>query len=255
MAREPEYIAIAAELRGEIQAGVYDETGTLPGTSTLAERFRVNMKTAGRAIQQLAAEGVVIPRRGLTPLVQPPDQRATAWPMTGRYARARAATGLLFGDDVPGTLRKDTVSIDWVAADMQAAGLLGCDVGERILRRQSRTVVDGITVENTAMHFPESIVAAVPQLAEPADIRVVELIEGAGYSIDRTANRIYARLATDAEQSIFGQDGGAPIVVVEQAHSTYEADGQVVEAVVNVRPAAGNVITFDTYEGPLPEEN
>ena len=37
----------------------------LPGNATLAARFDVNMKTAGRAIQQLGAEGLGIARPGM----------------------------------------------------------------------------------------------------------------------------------------------------------------------------------------------
>ena len=65
----------------------------LPGNATVAARFDVNMKTAGRAIQQLVAEGLVIARPGMRAITAPPQLRATKWPMNGRYARARAAQG------------------------------------------------------------------------------------------------------------------------------------------------------------------
>ncbi len=44
----------------------------------------------------------------------PPELRATKWPLTGRYRRARAAQGLIFAGDVSGVVRKDTVARDWV---------------------------------------------------------------------------------------------------------------------------------------------
>jgi GntR family transcriptional regulator len=72
----------------------------LPGNATLAARFDVNMKTAGRAIQQLGAEGLGIARPGMRAIPAPPQLRAIKWPMTGRYARVQAAQGLIFAGDV-----------------------------------------------------------------------------------------------------------------------------------------------------------
>jgi hypothetical protein len=38
-------------------------------------------------------------------------------------------------------------------------------------------------------------------------------------------------------------------VVIEIIHGTYGAEGEALEALVSIRPAAGNVIVFETYEG------
>lgn len=248
MPKKPEYVSIAEMLKTEVLAGDYDHE-PLPGNAALAERFDVNMKTAGRAIQQLVAEGIVIARPGMRAIPVPPELRATKWPMTGRYARARAAQSLIFADDITGQVRKDTIRREWVEAPILVAQLLNVDVGTRVFQRCSRTYVDDVLTEDTSMFFPEAIVEAAPRLEGEERIQVVHLIEEAGHVVTRTTNEIRARHANTAEQTLFGIDASG--IVIEHSHGTYGADGEALEAVINVRRAQGNVVTFDTYEGPI----
>ncbi len=247
MPKDPEYLSIANALRAEVLGGAYDDD-SLPGNAAIAQRFDVNLKTAGRAIQHLVAEGLLMARSGLRPIVVPPDRRTTAWPMTGRYARARTVTGLLFAGDIQGEVRKETVSREWTEADVHIAQLLHTSVGSRVFRRASRTYLNDAVVENTTMFFPAAILIDQPRLETDSRIRVVTLLEEAGHVVTRTTNEIRARLVRNDEQTIFAV--GPTAVVFEQAHGTYGAEDEPLEAVINVRPAAANVITFDTFEGP-----
>lgn len=248
MTREPEYLAIARALRAELLTGTYDSAGEIPGTTAIAERFDVNLKTAGRAVQQLVAERLLIPRRGQRPLVVPPDRRTTVWPMTERYARARVNDGLIFASDVAGEVRKETVRKEWVKADALVGPLLGLDVGAKVFTRGSHTYVNDVRTENTSMFFPPRVVEAAARLETDDNIRVLPLLESAGFVVTRTVNEVRARLAGPLEQELFGITDRE--VVLEQVHGTYGAADEPLEAVVNVRPAAANVITFETYEGP-----
>lgn len=238
---------IAEALKAEVLEGRYDSE-PLPSNGDLAQRFDVNMKTAGRAIQQLVAEGLLTARPGMRAVPVPPQLRATRWPMTGRYARARAAHGLLFDSDVTGDVRKDTTLKAWVEAAPLVAQLLKVEEGTRVFQRCTRTYVNGTPTEETALFFPESVIRAVPRLETEERIYIVPFIEAAGYVITRTANEIRARHATDNEQEIFGID--ETDVIIEHAHGTYGSNDEPLEAVINVRPAQGNVVTFDTYEAP-----
>ncbi len=56
----------------------------------------------------------------------------------------------------------------------------------------------------------------------------------------RTSNEIRVRHANGTEQDVF--DLQPTDIVVEHSHGTYDANGIAVEAVINVRPASGNVI-------------
>jgi len=253
MPKTPEYVSIAETLKTELLAGRYDHD-PLPGTGALAERFDVNLKTAARAVQHLVAEGILIARPGMRAIPVPPELRATKWPMTGRYARARAAQGLIFADDVSGVVRKDTIARDWVEAPAVIAQFLKIDAGTRVFRRRSRTYVDDVATEDTSMFFPEAIIREAPGFERDERIQVVRLIEQAGHHlVARTSNEIRVRHANDAEQAVFGLQ--PTDIVIEHSHGTYDANGVAVEAVINVRPASRNVITFDTDESPLPAED
>jgi hypothetical protein len=43
-------------------------------------------------------------------------------------------------------------------------------------------------------------------------------------------------------------------VVIEITHATYGVEDEPLEAVVSIRPAAGNVIVFETHEGAPGED-
>jgi GntR family transcriptional regulator len=248
MSDSPPYQAIADQLRAEILAGTWDRPDMpFPGARAVGERFGVSIPTASRAIQQLAAQGLLVTKGGQRPLVVHPDERSTAWPLTRRYARARAAQGLVFAADVPGDMRKSTISREWVHPSPAIARLLRIDPDVQVFRRVSRTYLADLPVEDTAMHFPAAVVADVPGLATDDDIQVVRLIEATGRKITRTVNRLRARLASRQETDLLRLT--APAVVFEHAHGTYGADDEPLEAVINIKPAEGTVLTFETYEG------
>ena len=187
MSDNPPYQAIADQLRAEILAGTWDRPDVpFPGARAVGDRFGVSIHTASRAIQQLAAQGLLVTKGGQRPLVVHPDERSTAWPLTRRYARARAAQGLVFAADVPGDMRKATISRRWVLPPPAVARLLRVDPGVDVFRRVSRTYLGDRPVEDTAMHFPPAVVADIPGLATDEQIQVVRLIEATGRKITRT---------------------------------------------------------------------
>jgi GntR family transcriptional regulator len=248
MSDSPPYQVIADQLRAEILAGTWDRPDVpFPGARAVGDRFGVSIHTASRAIQQLAAQGLLVTKGGQRPLVVHPDERSTTWPLTRRYARARAAQGLVFASDIPGHMRKTTISREWITPSPVIARLLRVDPGTQVFRRISHTYVSGRLVENTAMHFPATVVSDVPGLAAEDDIHVVLLIEATGRKITRTVNRLHARLATPEETDLLQLV--APAVVFELTHGTYGSDDEPLEAVVDVKPADGTVLTFETYEG------
>ena len=86
----------------------------------------------------------------------------------------------------------------------------------------------------------------------------MRVLEDAGHPVLRTYNEARSRLATDEELRVFGTDPTlrplANRVVMEITHATYGVEGEALEAVVSIRPAAGNVIVFETYEGASRED-
>jgi len=265
--RQTAYAQIAALLREEILAGRYEPTdeepdrNVLPGAAELGAIYGVSDKTAGRAIQQLVAEGFAQARPGQRPIVLPRRLRPARWRMTRRYARAREAAGLVFGTDMPGCeVTIPTTHTGPAQASEQVAVLLRLTAGDAVWVRARQTLIDGVVAELSTSYFPLDLAKGTP-LATPGPYPpggIVAVLEGLGHRIVRTYNEARARFASDAELSAFGIDRErSPLearIVIEIAHATYGEDDEPLEAVVSVRPAAGNVIVFETYENEAPDD-
>lgn len=267
VSRQTAYGQIADVLRAGILAGEYESTAEeptrnqLPGAAELGARYGVSDKTAARAVQQLIAEGLVVGRPGLRPLVVPREQRPNRWPMNRRYARARAAGGLVFGGDMLGReVAKRITRTGWTAVPQSVAPLLRINPGERVWARARELLIDGRIAELSVSYFPADVAEGTP-LTTPGDFPpggVVRILEDAGHRIIRTSNEARSRLATETELRAFGTDPTlqplAGRVVIEITHATYGVGDEPLEAVVSVRPADGNVIVFETYEGAPGED-
>jgi GntR family transcriptional regulator len=262
LSRQTAYGQIADALRAAILAGDYEPTkenptqNELPGAVELGARYGVSDKTAARAVQQLIAEGLVMGRPGLRPLVIPRAQRLDRWPMDRRYARAREARGLVFGGDMLGReVTKQTTHTGWTPAPGSVAPLLRMNAGDRVWARARQLLIDGRVAELSVSYFPAEV-AEGTLLTTAGDFPpggVVRVLEDAGHWVQRTYNEARARLATDEELRVFGTDPAlqplANRVVIEITHATYGVGDEPLEAVVSIRPAAANVIVFETYEG------
>ena len=176
--------------------------------------------------------------------------------MAGRYARAREAHGLVFGTDMQGRqVEKAVMQTGWVAVPPSLAASLAVDPDQQVWSRTRRMLVDGDTAELSVSYFPSSATERAPDLITTGpfpDGGVVGVLERVGHPIARTVNEVRARLATPDEFDAFGPDAELETVsariVLEVAHVTYGLDDQPLEAVVSVRPAADNVVAFETDE-------
>jgi GntR family transcriptional regulator len=265
--RQTAYAQIAELLRAEILAGKYEPTeedprrNELQGAAELGARYGVSNKTAGRAIQQLVAEGLVLIRPGLRPVVIPRRDRPDHWPMHRRYARARDAGGLVFGADMQGReVEKRITRTGKVPAPATVAALLRVEPGEELWERAREALIDGRIAELSVSYHPldlaEGTILTTPGPFPPGGM--VAALERAGHRIVRTVNEARARLATEDELRAFGADPElAPIhsrMVIEMTHATYGREDEPLEVVVSVRPADANVLVFETYEGPSDDD-
>jgi DNA-binding GntR family transcriptional regulator len=200
-------------------------------------------------------------RPGLRPVVVPRAQLPDLWPMHRRYARAREARGLVFGGDMLGReVIKQITHTGWTPAPSSVAPLLRMNPGDRVWARARQLLIDRRVAELSVSYFPAEV-AEGTLLTTPGDFPpggVVRVLEDAGHRVLRTYNEARARLATDEELQVFGTDLAlqplANRVVIEISHATYGLGDEPLEAVVSIRPATGNVIVFETYEGPAGED-
>jgi GntR family transcriptional regulator len=268
LSRQTAYGQIADALRTAILAGEYEPTADdptrneLPGAAELGATYGVSDKTAARAVQQLITEGLVIGRPGLRPMVVPRTQRPDRWPMNRRYARAREAAGLVFGADMQGReVVKRISQTGWTDAPDAVAALLRMDPGGRVWGRVRQTLIDGRVAELSTSYFPAAI-AEGTTLTAPGEFPpggVVRALEEAGHRVLRTYNEARSRLASDEELAVFGADPALqPLdgrVIMEIIHGTFGPSDEPLEVVVSIRPATGNVIVFETYEGASSDQD
>jgi GntR family transcriptional regulator len=260
--RHPAYDQIATELRRAILAGDYEPSEQdptrhqLPGAAELGAQYGVSAKTAARAVQQLVTEGFVEARPGLRPVVIPRVARPERWPMNRRYARARAKSGLVFGSDMQGRdVDKHVTRAGWVEAPLPVAALLAIQPGEPVWARHREMLIDRQVAELSVSYFPADLARNVPGLMTPGAFPaggIVKILESSGHTVSRTENEVRARLASDEELDRFGPEQALnPAhgrIVIEVTHATYDQHDNPIEAVVSVRPADNNVVSFQTYE-------
>jgi hypothetical protein len=121
-------------------------------------------------------------------------------------------------------------------------------------------LIDGRVAELSTSYFPAAV-AEGTTLTTPGEFPpggVVRALEQAGHRVLRTYNEARSRLASDEELAFFGADPALqPLdgrVVIEIIHGTFGRGDEPLEVVVSVRPASGNVIVFETYEGAAGED-
>ena len=185
----PKYHQIYLVLREQLQAGRFVDG--VPGELALAERFGVARVTVRKALEQLAAEGLIerAPGRGTRPRRAP----ATA----GSTGGARM-TGLL-ENIVNMGLRTSVkvLSCATVAADAEVAQALQIDVGAPVQRavRVRSTALGPLSLITT--HVPAALAQGFGR-RELAQRPLLILLAEAGVRIGRAVQTISATLADAA---------------------------------------------------------
>jgi GntR family transcriptional regulator len=148
----------------------------------------------------------------------------------------------------------------WTGAPEPVATLLRVDPGVRVWARVRQMLIDGRVAELSTSYFPAAVAegTTLTTSGEFPPGGVVRALEEAGRHVLRTYNEARSRLASDEELAVFGADPALqPLdgrVVIEIIHGTFGLDDEPLEVVVSVRPANGNVLVFETYEGAPGED-
>ena len=236
--RQTAYGQIADALRAAILAGDYEPRrggsarNELPGAVEVgAEYRRQRPRPPPAPVQQLIAEGLVVGRPGLRPVVVPRAQeRPDRWPMRRRYARAREARGLVYGGDMPGreVTKQELTQSGSIPAPSSVAPLLRMNAGDRVSARARELLIDERVAELGVSYFPAAV-AEGTLLTTPGDFPpggLVRVLEDAGHRVLRTYGQSPAPgWPPTAELRVFGTDDQAlqPLagrVVIEISHAT-----------------------------------
>ncbi|GAA2726714.1 GntR family transcriptional regulator [Actinocorallia aurantiaca] len=232
---------IAAKIREEIVKGTYPTGSVLPSEPELAERYGASRSLVNRAMQVLAAEGLVRPRQGRGTMVTwlPPMLHSPA-----RYDQAtrenKGARGA-FDAEVRalGLEPQHEITTEHAEPPSEIAEALGLPPDEvNALVRRRRLLASGIPVRLNASWFPLEIAeGTVLEEDGPVIVGGVKSALGElGYLQVSAVERIIpSRLPTEAEANAL--EISPERTVVEIAHYGKTAKGRVVEVTVSVAPA------------------
>jgi GntR family transcriptional regulator len=171
----PAYERMAAQLRTAILDG--QVTGRLPSLEALSARYGVTRDVARRAVEILRGEGLVVTHQGRGTYVRVFSRIVRRSP--GRLARERWGAGHDIQDADTGTRpRTADVVVGEVPAPGYVATALGVPVGQPVLARARRFLVDRRPVQLATSYLPLDVVG---------DTRIAYTDTGPG--------GIYARLA------------------------------------------------------------
>ncbi|MEM9394306.1 MAG: GntR family transcriptional regulator [Pseudomonadota bacterium] len=176
------------QLRDEIQRGAHTPGKVLPGETRLAEAAGVSRVTIRRALDALAADGLIEKRVGAGSVVLSLEGRGA--PLSGDFTS-------LMPQLVEMTQRTDArlLSFSYGPAPLPVAIALGLDPGSRVQTAERIRLIEGNPFSHLTTHVPEAIAASISE-ADLATTPLFRLLERSGVRIEGATQSVTAALAT-----------------------------------------------------------
>lgn len=204
-------------LRDEILRGEHVAGSALPGELRLAEMHRVSRVTIRRALDALAADGLIERRAGSGTIVA-----GSAAPRTGVIADFATLMPQLVHMGQATTAR--LLSFSYVATPPAVAGALGA--GGRVQRAVRVRFIEGQPFSHLTTHVPEGIAQSYSE-ADLATTPLFRLLERSGVQVDHARQSISATLATPEVAEALDLSAGAALIALTRV--VYDASGRGVE--------------------------
>jgi GntR family transcriptional regulator len=236
------YDRIAADLRRKIQGGKLKPGDRMPVETALKEEYRVSLITMRRALDVLAAEGLIEKHHGRGTFVRAPRQRVLRKSERHQWEKDRVLLPLerRFGT---GSTERDTglvmTDLDFHAeytpceADEDLADAFGVPVGTRLLERVYRTRAksEGAPFGLGRSFLVYDVIKANPDLLdvnnEPWPGGTQHQLSTIGVELDRIEERVIARPPSADEAEELGIDTGVSVLAIRK--SSIDTSGRVVE--------------------------
>jgi GntR family transcriptional regulator len=214
----PLHLQVFTRLRDAIYRGDYPEGTQLPGELALVEQFDVSRITVRRALDELAARGLVkrVQGSGTTVLPRP------------RFSPVMAdVNGLLERNALIALETTSTLTeFAYVPASAEVAQGLKLDRGERVQMAVRIRFRDGAPFAYVTSWIPEAIGRRF-DAAELERTPVLSLLEQHGLTIDYIEQTISAAVATRAVARALALEPGAAVLEVKRI--VYASDGRPAE--------------------------
>lgn len=201
----PLYHQIYVLLREQILGGVYAGNDLVPTEQELTRRFRVSRITAKRALNELAAEGLVVRRRG---------KGTTVASRVSVPALNANISGLLENLLMMGLKTKvKIIDFAYVPASEDVARALALDPGAEVQRAVRVRSLDGAPLSFTTSYVPAALGRTFGR-RDLATKPLLELLERAGVLIGSADQSIGAVLADSMVAPRLAVRVGSPLLSV-----------------------------------------
>lgn len=216
--RIPLYHQLYLLLRDRVQRGGFAVGDLVPGEAELAGRHGVSRITARRALNELAATGLVVRERG----------RGTRVVVGGADAAMSASIeGWLENASRMGAAtRARVLEFDYRAADDDVINALKLPAGATIQRAVRVRLLDGAPMSWLLTCVPEDIGRGYTR-AQLEDVALLQLLERGGVEVSRAYQSISATLADVEVAAALDVPVGAPLLEVRRV--VHDAGGRPVE--------------------------
>lgn len=217
-AKTPLWRAICAALSGEISEGIHATGDKLPTEAALARRFGVNRHTVRHALAEMAAQGLVAPRRGAGVFV---TGAPTDYPI-GK--RVRFHQNITAAGRTPAKEVLDITTRRGSAAETEALGLSNL---ANVHCYEGLSSADGMPLALFQSVFPADRFANLPDaLADAASVTRALHAEGVT-DYTRVWTRLTAKRATATQAGLLRIEEGAPILRSVSVNA--DLDGTAIE--------------------------
>jgi GntR family transcriptional regulator len=236
IAEPPPYQAISDVLRREIHDGVLAPGAPFPTLAELRDRFDISSGTAGRAVDQLAREGLVASTPGTRTTVRrrpvPTDLMRTKRHPAGTGSPWRAQlealgrTGAWEAHSTPGTARADV------------AARLGIDPDARVMCTRYLYTDGGrpafLATSWEPWDLTSSTQVLLPEAGPYAGAGVVDRMTAIGHPPTHATEKPRVGELTAADGRRLGLNAGIPVLEIERTY--YEADRPLETATLVLPP-------------------
>jgi GntR family transcriptional regulator len=236
--RAPLYHQIYLILRDKILKGEYARGSHLPGERELGEIFNVSRITTVRALNELAASGLVVRSRGRGTLVQFVDTGTVVRGPAVKSGRTKApppADESTAGSELEErSLARVTVhEFEYVFAPPAVEAALKLAAGQVVQYAVRTWRFDDKPFSCLASYVPQDIAAAWTR-GDMAEAPLGDLLKRSGVVIERTRERVTAILADAVAAERLNVPLNSPLLMITR--TSYSAQGRPVEYMIGLYP-------------------
>ncbi|MGW4774954.1 GntR family transcriptional regulator [Nocardia sp. NPDC004278] len=225
------YELIADDIRRQIEAGELIPGDRIPGEAALVERYKVSPPTLRQALSVLRTEGLLEARHGIGTFVRRPRQKVRRDAARYQWEKDRVHQPESERRSTGATERDTGVTVNAlrfsarykvIDADERIAEVLGISVGDQVLQRNYRTMLDheGVPLNLSTSYIAYDIASANPELLEdsnePWPGGTQHQLFTIGIEVDRVDEAISTRPPTAAETDELDLSTGVSVFVVRK---------------------------------------